>query len=237
MGVPGIKGVWCHEFAAGCYFNVVSVEQMYTGHPQQVGAVAALTNTHSGRYTIVVEEDIDPSNLEQVMWAVVTRGLPREAIQILDRCPASSTDPAIPVAEKKKYEVLPKPLYSSRVVINGCRPFEDKQDWYPIARVTPELRSRLIATTSTGLMISRVHSRGHTPSSTPTGSDSTTGTSRILRRSATPSACSMPRSALAFLGSSTSASQTPLRIRRCPTSGARQSWRLRSEPRDWPMQS
>ena len=44
-----------------------------------------------------------------------------------------------------KYEVLPKPMYSSRVVIDGCRPYEGKKDWYPIARVSPELRAKLTA--------------------------------------------------------------------------------------------
>ena len=145
MGVPGVRGVWCHEFAAGWFFNVVSIEQMYTGHPRVVGNIAALSNTHSGRYTVVVEEDIDPADFEQVMWAVVTRKRPHEAIEILTRCPATSTDPAIPLEEKMKYDVLPKPMYSSRVVIDGCRPYEGKKDWYPITRVSPELRAKLMA--------------------------------------------------------------------------------------------
>jgi 4-hydroxy-3-polyprenylbenzoate decarboxylase len=143
MGVPGIRGVWCHEFGSGWFFNVVSIEQSYTGHPRVVGNIAALSNTHSGRYTVVVEEDIDPCDIEQVLWAVVTRQRPHEAIEILTRCPATSTDPAIPMEEKLKYEVLPKPMYSSRVVIDGCRPYEHRKDWYPIARVEPELAAKL----------------------------------------------------------------------------------------------
>jgi 4-hydroxy-3-polyprenylbenzoate decarboxylase len=144
-GIPGIKGVWCHEFASGWYFNVVSIEQSYTGHSRVVGGSAALSQTHSGRYTVVVEEDIDPADIEQVLWAVTTRRRPHEAIQILTDCPATSTDPAIPLEEKLKYEVLPKPMYSSRVVIDGTRPYQHKKDWYPIARVSPELTAKLTA--------------------------------------------------------------------------------------------
>ena len=143
MGIPGIRGVWCHEFGSGWFFNVVSIEQMYTGHPRVVGNIAAVCNTHSGRYTVIVEEDIDPCDIDQVLWAVVTRRRPHEAIQILMNCPATSTDPAIPVEEKLKYEVLPKPMYSSRVVIDGCRPYEHKKDWYPITSVSPELRAKV----------------------------------------------------------------------------------------------
>ena len=145
MGVPGVRGVWCHEFGSGWFFNVVSIEQSYTGHPRVVGNIAALANTHSGRYTVVVEEDIDPADIEQVLWAVVTRKRPHESIDILTRCPATSTDPAIPLEEKMKYDILPKPMYSSRVVIDGCRPYEHKKDWYPIARVSPELRAEVMA--------------------------------------------------------------------------------------------
>jgi 4-hydroxy-3-polyprenylbenzoate decarboxylase len=145
LGIPGVRGVWCHEFASGWYFNVVSIEQMYTGHSRVVGNIAALCNTHSGRYTVVVEDDIDPTDLEQVMWAVCTRRRPHEAIEIMTRCPATSTDPAIPVEEKLKYEFLPKPMYSSRAVIDACRPLEGKSGWYPIARVSSELATKLRA--------------------------------------------------------------------------------------------
>lgn len=143
LGIPGVRGVWCHEFGAGWYFNVISIEQMYTGHSRVVGDIAALINTHSGRYTVVVDDDIDPADIDQVMWAVVTRRRPHEAIEIMSRCPATSTDPAIPLEEKLKYETLPKPMYSSRVVIDACRPLEHKKDWYPIARVSPELSEDL----------------------------------------------------------------------------------------------
>lgn len=145
LGIPGIKGVWCHEFASGWYFIVVSIEQMYTGHSRVVGNITALSNTHSGRYVVVVEDDIDPSDIEQVLWAMCTRRRPHEAIEIMTRCPATSTDPAIPMEEKLKYDILPKPMYSSRAVIDACRPLEGKQGWYPIARVPADLATKLRA--------------------------------------------------------------------------------------------
>ena len=141
-GIPGVKGVWSHECAAGWYFDVVSIEQGHSGHSREAGRLASLANARLGRYTVVVEEDIDPSNLEQVIWAIVTRGRPREAIQILDHCLANSTDPTVPVAEKK--QMLPDPVHSSRAVIDACRDFDSKPDWYPVARVSTELRSRIL---------------------------------------------------------------------------------------------
>lgn len=143
-GIPGIKNVWCHEVGCGILFNVISIEQLYSGHSRQVGLIASQYHKVAGRYTVVVEEDIDPANLEQVIWAMITRALPDQSIQILPRCRSGSADPAISLDEKKKYQVVPKPLHAARVVIDACRPLEWKKDWYPIARVTPQLRSEIL---------------------------------------------------------------------------------------------
>ncbi|MBI4286605.1 MAG: UbiD family decarboxylase [Chloroflexi bacterium] len=150
-GIPGIKGVWCHAVGCARLFNVISIEQLYTGHSQRVGLVASQLSGELGRYTVVVEDDIDPSDLEQVVWAMETRGMPtHDTVHILEHCHATSADPSIPLSEKKKYPVPPKPLYSSRVIIDTCRGMEHK-DWYPIARISPELRTRLLSKWGTEL--------------------------------------------------------------------------------------
>ena len=143
FGIPGIKGVWCHELGSGQLFNVISIEQLYAGHARDVGIIAS-HHPKLSRYTIVVEEDIDPSNLEQVLWALVTRVLPDESIQILRGERSGSHDPAIRLEEKEKYRVAPEPLTSSRAIIDACRSLTWKADWYPIARTSPELKARLL---------------------------------------------------------------------------------------------
>ena len=143
-GIPGIKGVWCYSEAAGAQlFNVVSVEQMYAGHARDVGLLAS-QNSEISRYTIVVEEDIDPSDLKQVIWALVSRSLPDRAIQILHHCGSQTSDPAISPEEKRKYRVAPKPLVASKVIIDACRPLEWKPEWYPIVRISDGLRSEIL---------------------------------------------------------------------------------------------
>jgi UbiD family decarboxylase len=142
-GIPGIKGVWCYSDVAGDgLFIVVSIEQLYPGHSREVGVVAA-SFPHMGRYTIVVEEDIDPSDMDQVIWAISTRSRPDEAIEILHHCRSNSADPTIPLEEKLKYKSPPKPLHNSRAIIDACRPLEWKKGWYPIARLSSELREKV----------------------------------------------------------------------------------------------
>lgn len=142
-GIPGINGVWCYSEAAGAMcFNVISIQQMYPGHARDVGLIAS-HNSEINRYTIVVEDDIDPSDLKQVIWAMVSRCMPDRGIQMLHHCGSKSSDPAIPLAEKKKYRVAPKPLLSSKVIIDACRPLEWKEDWYPIAKISGDLRNKI----------------------------------------------------------------------------------------------
>jgi hypothetical protein len=40
------------------------------------------------------DEDIDPSDLNQVLWAVETRTDPVRSIQVIERCHTSTRDPA-----------------------------------------------------------------------------------------------------------------------------------------------
>ena len=142
-GVPGVKDVWNPETGVGGLLFIVSIKQMYAGHAREAALIASQYRaTVVGRYTVVVDEDIDPSNMDEVIWAIVTRSDPKQAIQILDRCRSSSADPAISPEEKRRYKLLPKPLHTSKAIIDACRPYEWKAEWYPLARVSPELRTR-----------------------------------------------------------------------------------------------
>lgn len=145
LGIPGISKVWSHELGFGM-FNVIAIQQQYAGHAQQVGLTASqLPFPGVGRYTVVLDDDIDPSNLEQVIWAIMTRAPADHAhIHILERCTGRSSDPTIPLAEKMKYPVPPKPLHNTRVVINACRDLEHKPDWLPMAMVSPGLRTKTL---------------------------------------------------------------------------------------------
>lgn len=142
-GIPGIKGVWPHGEGGGILFNVVSIKQMYAGHSTEVGMIASQHVSTGGRYTIVVDDDIDPSDISQVLWALSTRSDPQRSIQIIHHCDTTSADTVVPPAEKRKWKVAPKPLYNTRAVIDACQPFEWRHEWYPVARVSPALKESL----------------------------------------------------------------------------------------------
>jgi 4-hydroxy-3-polyprenylbenzoate decarboxylase len=137
-GVPDVRGVWYHEAAGAAYlFLVVSIKQRYPGHARQAGLIA--TECHAaaylGRYTVVVDDDIDPTNLDEVMWALCTRSDPVKDIEILRRCWSGPLDPIIHKDDKG---------FNSRAVIDATRPYEWKDTFPPVSRSSRELRERVL---------------------------------------------------------------------------------------------
>ncbi len=136
-GVPGIQGVWCHPAGGTRLFVVVSIKQMYPGHAKQAGAMACQcrAGAYLGRYTIVVDEDVDPTDLYDVVWAVCTRTDPERSIDILRRCWSGPLDPIIPQEQRG---------FNSRAIIDATRPYEWRDQFPPVAEASPELRRRTL---------------------------------------------------------------------------------------------
>lgn len=137
-GVPDVRGVWYHEAAGAAYlFLVISLKQRYPGHARQAGLIA--TQCHAaaylGRYTVVVDDDIDPTNLDEVMWALCTRSDPVKDIEILRRCWSGPLDPIIHKDDKG---------FNSRAIIDATRPYEWKDSFPPVSRSSRDLRERVL---------------------------------------------------------------------------------------------
>lgn len=118
LGVPGIQGVWSIPEAAGWGMTVVSVKQMYAGHAPQVMALAAqcTAGAYFGKYVIVVDDDIDPTNIHQVLWAMATRSRPNESIDILRETWSTFLDPSLNPPEMRPW--------GSKALINACMDYK-----------------------------------------------------------------------------------------------------------------
>ncbi|WP_049569425.1 UbiD family decarboxylase [Streptomyces sp. SBT349] len=116
-GLQGIKAAWAHEAGGGRLFVVVSLAQRYAGHARQVAHLTAHgpAAAYMNRYVVVVDDDIDPTNLDEVVWAMSTRTDPAQDIDVIARTWGSKLDPML--AEGA-------PPHNSRAVIDACRPFE-----------------------------------------------------------------------------------------------------------------
>ena len=138
-GIPEVKGVWAHEAGGSRFMLTVSIKQLYGGHAKQAGMVAS--HCHAGaycnRWTIVVDDDIDPTNFNDVIWAMCTRCDPREQVDIIHGGWSSALDPMCYDSENDRR--------NSRVVINACIPFNRKKTFPKIARSSKELDARIRA--------------------------------------------------------------------------------------------
>ena len=141
-GVPGVKGVWTYEFGGARLFTVVSIEQMHPGHARQAGMIAAncYANAHAGRITIVVDEDIDVTDINRVLWAVSTRCDPAQDFEIIRRCWSTKSDP---VGYPDHPEI--ERQLNNRVVIDACIPFERRATFPVVATTSPKLKAEIMA--------------------------------------------------------------------------------------------
>src|SRR6266849_5073807 len=135
-GLSGVKGVWVHEPGCARMFNVISIKQAYAGHAKQAALLAASCQSGSylGRFVVVVDDDVDPANLNEVLWAMCTRCDPDEDIDILRRTWSGPLDPRLPKGV----------TWNSRAVIDACRPFEMLKDFPPVVKASDELRERIV---------------------------------------------------------------------------------------------
>ena len=132
-GVPDVRGVWCNEHAGSHLIIVVAIKQRYPGHARQAGLLATgcQSGARLGRLVIVVDEDIDPSNTSDVIWALGTRCDPERSIEIIRRCWTSPIDPAIRHTDS---------VYNSRAIIDACKPYEWKNEFPKVVEIGPELK-------------------------------------------------------------------------------------------------
>lgn len=86
LKVPGVKDVFYHPFAASWGLCVISCKRLLASLPQQCanaiwGSKVAQNSGFAG-WVIVVEEDVDPSDFNMVLWSMTTRCDPKDRIYI-----------------------------------------------------------------------------------------------------------------------------------------------------------
>lgn len=140
-GLQGIKRVWVHG-PQHQIVPVISVEQRYLGHAKQVGTTAAAlyqSRACVGRFVIVVDDDIDPTNLEEVLWAVTTRCDPENAIDIVRGLLTTPLDPMLSPDKREKGDFT-----TSKVIINACRPYHWIDKFPDVNKASKELRTKVL---------------------------------------------------------------------------------------------
>jgi 4-hydroxy-3-polyprenylbenzoate decarboxylase len=110
------KAVYQHAPATSVFISI----------PSRPGLVRKLVSTLLGgwrtgyQYIVLVDEDVDVTNLEDVWWAISTRMHPKNGISVLDRVEANTLIPFLTPDERRKHE-------TSMAVLDATFP----TDWDP----------------------------------------------------------------------------------------------------------
>src|SRR5262250_1555574 len=135
-GVPEVLGVWNHEAGPATRFTAIQLRQRYPGHARQALHIASSCQggAYAGKWTVVVDEDIDAGDLDQVLWAMCTRFDPLTDIDTIQKAWASKRDPLF----------LPG-NFNNRILIDACIPYDRKlKGTFPVTvDVSTDLRKRL----------------------------------------------------------------------------------------------
>jgi UbiD family decarboxylase len=135
-GLPGVEGVWAHEVGGGRQLLVVAIRQQYAGHARQAAYLTAQlpSAAYMNKFVIVVDADVDPRSLNDVMWAVCTRTEPADDIETMRQTWGSQIDPL---------RMRGAPPFNSRAVIDACRPWARLEDFPRVAEASRELLDRV----------------------------------------------------------------------------------------------
>ena len=101
-------------------------------------ALAALAQmSYMTKIVIVVDEDVDPADLNEVLWAVALRSEP-EDWEIIKGMWTSPLEPSISPAKRAAGD----PTHSA-VVILACKPYGRAEDYPPVVDVDQALEQRV----------------------------------------------------------------------------------------------
>jgi 4-hydroxy-3-polyprenylbenzoate decarboxylase len=135
-GVPDVTSAWAHECGGARLLLGVSIKQRYPGHAAQAGHIAAMCHVgaYCGRYVVVVDDDIDVSDLEELMWAVVSRSDPATSIDIIKNAWSTPLDPRLDPKQREQGDYT-----NSRAIIDACRPWHWRKEFPRVNTPSPKL--------------------------------------------------------------------------------------------------
>ncbi len=120
----GIREVFDHPWSAG-HGVIVSMKPLYPGHVNRVAhAIWSMKIGNARDYVIAVGEDVDPTNLNEVFWALCTRCKPNRDIIPIPKDRSSSLWPCLTPDERVKG-------MGCKVIIDATFPAEWPEDWIP----------------------------------------------------------------------------------------------------------
>ncbi|MCP5073179.1 MAG: UbiD family decarboxylase [Rhodobacteraceae bacterium] len=129
--IPEVRDLWLPPAACSYRMAVVSIDKRYPGQARRVmmalwGMLPQFSYT---KIVVVVDEDIDPSNWDDIAWALATRMDPVRDVMTVERTPMDYLDFA-----------SPEPGLAGKIGIDATTKIgsETTRDWGAVMRTRPE---------------------------------------------------------------------------------------------------
>jgi UbiD family decarboxylase len=137
-GIPDVRGVWFPR--QGRFVVAVAIRQRYSGHARQVGhgVLATRDGGRDTRMIIIVDDDIDITNINEILWAVATRWDPKRQSEVV-AVPASDLNPTVTSEQRAANDMV-----SSCIVMDACRPFGRREQFPPVSSVSREYKETVL---------------------------------------------------------------------------------------------
>jgi UbiD family decarboxylase len=140
--VPNVEGVFAlyQQCQQGAEIVAVSIDQEYAGHASQ--AAAAVRGAHAtgtmNRMIVVVDDDIDPSDFEEVLFAMTSRVDPADDVDIIDDTPSANLDPRV-----HPDRMDDRNLTTSSMLIDATKPYHWKDEFPRRNRIEDDVRAAM----------------------------------------------------------------------------------------------
>lgn len=136
--IPEVVDLWLPPAACSYRMAVVSIRKRYPGQARRVMMAlwGMLPQFNYTKFVVVVDDDIDPRQWTDVLWAISTRADPGRDLMLLDRTPIDYLDFASPVAG-----------LGGKLGIDATSKIgaETSREWGRVLAMTPEIVKRVDA--------------------------------------------------------------------------------------------
>ncbi len=89
--------------------------------------------SYGPRWVIVTDDDIDVTNLEELIWAALTRADPATSIDMIKCGVGAMSDPQLTPWDRASGNIV-----NSRLIIDACKPFHWRDDFPDVNKPRPE---------------------------------------------------------------------------------------------------
>ncbi|MFC1815856.1 UbiD family decarboxylase [Thermodesulfobacteriota bacterium] len=138
--VPGVKGVWYIDESGGINILVISIKQMYGGHAKQaaLSAASGAASAFQLCWIIVVDDDIDPSNISEVLWAMGNRCDVETAVEVISGGWTSRLKPVLSPEKRSRGDFT-----QGMAIVLACKPYYWIDHFPPTIKTSPELLQKV----------------------------------------------------------------------------------------------